>query len=291
MKQYFLTEIITKDQVVHQGVYHHPAKKSDIAILWIHGLASTFYGNIPLLDAFTAACDEHGYGFASFNNRGHDVVTGPKKLDETSAKGYIRISGGAGKEHFEDCAQDIEAGISFLASQGYKKIILAGHSTGANKACYYAGATNDDRVAGVVLAGPMSDRLGTSIPKISYLLMKLCITFGFGDTLLKPKGSVFSLTPKRFLSLFQKGSTEDLFDYGDKRPRLKEFQRIRKPVMVIIGERDEYADRPVGDILKVFDSRHRATIYKSIIVQGANHRFEGAEKKFVEEVARWIQSI
>lgn len=159
MKQFYLTEINTKDKLIHQGLFFASSQPKKTAFLWIHGLGSTFYSQVALLEAFAKTCERNGYGFAAFNNRGHDGVTGLKKVDPQNDKGYSRLSGGAGYEVFEECVYDIEAGIVFLIRHGFSKIVLAGHSTGANKLCYYAGNQNDSRVAGVVLVSPMSDRL------------------------------------------------------------------------------------------------------------------------------------
>ena len=50
-------------------------------------------------------------------------------------------------------------GNRFLIAKGYDEIVLIGHSTGANKACYYAAAENNSHVISVILSGPISDRL------------------------------------------------------------------------------------------------------------------------------------
>src|SRR5258708_5889223 len=128
MKPFFLSEIVTKDKLVHQGLYAEPTNKGTKAILWVHGLSSTFYSNGVMLDAWTSFCDIHGMGFAAFNNRGHDLVTGLRKIDKRIAKGTTRINGGAGYENFEESVNDVDAGISFLWKQGYRNIIVVGHS-------------------------------------------------------------------------------------------------------------------------------------------------------------------
>lgn len=79
MKQFYLAEIVTKDKLIHQGLFYKPTNLGKKAILWVHGLSSTFYGNTKLLEAFGEYCEKEGIGFAVFNNRGHDVVTGIKK--------------------------------------------------------------------------------------------------------------------------------------------------------------------------------------------------------------------
>ena len=288
MKKYFLTEIETKDKLIHQGIYFEHSKRSDIALLWIHGLSSTYASHIPTCDAFADVCEKYYFGFAAFNNRGATFISGVQKRDSSDPKGYIHIPGGAGNEKFEECVYDIDAGITFLMKQGYKKVVLIGRSTGANKTCFYAGTVNDPRVATVVLMSPISDRLEMVKPHTSY--MKEQIKVGKGDILLFGF-HFFPLTPKRYLSLIEKGSKEEVFDYGDEKPKLTAFSNIKKPLYIILGEKDEHADRPVVDIKKVFDMHTKSEKYTSTIVPGALHGFDGMEQKLAKLVGEWYHTL
>ncbi len=291
MKKYFLTEITTKDNLIHQGIYFEPKEKSDIAILWVHGLSSTYASHIPTCDAFAEICETYHVGFAAFNNRGAKFIDGIQKHDLSNPKGYIHVPGGAGQEKFEDCVYDIDAGITFLTSQGYNKIILVGRSTGANKVCFYAGTVFDARVAGVVLMSPISDRLEMvkSRPDTKAIISYMKEQIAAGKSDIPMFGfHFFPLTPKRYLSLVEKGSKEDVFDYGDEKPKLTAFSNIIKPLYVIFGGNDEHADRPVADIKKVFDAHAKSKKYTSTIVSGALHGFDGMEKQLARLVGEWI---
>lgn len=76
MKQFYLTEIVTRDKLIHQGVFFKPKKPGKRALLWVHGLTDNFYGDVSLYEEFSKLADKTGIAFAVFNNRGHDVVTG-----------------------------------------------------------------------------------------------------------------------------------------------------------------------------------------------------------------------
>jgi len=289
MEKYCLTEIVTKDDVVFPGLYYEPKIKSETAILWVHGLSSTSFSHIPTVDAFADAGDIYHFGFASFNNRGAGFLGGPHKKDAADPKGYTYISGGAGMEHFEDCVFDIDAGITFLTSRGYTKIVLVGRSTGANKACFYAGSVEDPRVAGVVLISPISDRLEKTPEEIRMTLpkMKKMIAEGKGDILLMGY-SFFPMTPSRYVSLYKKGSKEDVFDYGDRPPKFAVFSKIQKPLYVILAEKDEHADRPVVEIKKAFDIYTNSPYYSSILVPSALHGFDKMEQRLSRLIGDWI---
>lgn len=293
MKQFYLTEIVTKDKLIHQGIFFRPKKPGKKAILWVHGLTSTFYGGVSIFEAFAETCEDKGIGFASFNNRGHDIVAGIKKIDPREPKGYTRVNGGAGYERFEDCVYDIDAGISFFLDNGYNEIVLAGHSTGANKTCYYAATCRDSRIVGIVLAGPMSDRFSNNTDKENYeknfTHMQQLAKRGKGDDILNLY--FFPMSAKRWLSLLGPNSKEDVFNYGDKEHVLIQFGKIRKPLLVLFSENDETADRGITAIKSIFDAHQKSVNYSSIIIPNTTHNYTGKEKEVVQTIVRWVSDI
>jgi len=291
MQQFHLTEIKTSDHLLHQGIFYRGKKRGLYAFLWVHGLMGKFYGNLKLYREFTRVCDQYGFGFAAFNNRGHDIVTGVRKAKKN---GFKYLTAGASCERFTDCIYDIDAGIKFLCAQKYEKIILVGHSTGANKVCYYAAKKKDPRVLGVVLAGAVSDRLvnlagdHTINKKIAH--MQKLVNQGKGDQLIS--GYYFCpITPRRFLSLYAPHSIEDTFDYGEPKPKLTCFAKIKKPLLVVIGSGDEYLGRPIEKVKQVFAAHANSKHYQFSIIPKTNHGFERKGREFVDAITNWAQMV
>lgn len=291
MKQFYITEIVTKDKLIHQGLFFKPEKPGKKAILWIHGLTDNFYGDVRTFKVFAEECEKHGWGLASFNNRGHDIVASIARIDKTTAKGYTHFTHGSGVEKFIDCTLDIDAAITFLNERGFTEVILIGISTGANKACYYAGTQKDSRVIGIVLASPISDvamklkELGKTYKNIVKNLSKLVKT----EAGKLQKGlNYMPITIERFLSLYEMDSPEDTFPYYQKNPKFTLFSKISKPLMIVMAGSDEYTDRPVGEIVAVYDKFQHSQNYKSVIIPGAFHSFGGKEKEFVKMISDWI---
>ncbi len=294
MKQFYLAQVVTKDKLIHQGLYYRPARVGPRALLWVHGLSGTFYGNFNLLEEFAVASEKSGIGFAAFNGRGSGLISGLKKQNKNNSKGYDHAVGGAGLEDIRESRFDIDAGINFLADQEYKEIILIGHSTGANKVCLWASTQKDPRVIGVVLAAPMSDRLDKVIDQAkmekNLAYMKTLVGEGRGDE-LQIGLNYFPITPNRFLSLFSPNSVEDVFDYGDEHPRMEAFVKIDLPLLLVLSENDEYQDRPIIKIKKVFDAHAASVNYQSLILPQALHGYQGKEKEFVQTVASWVAGL
>lgn len=298
MKQFYLAEIVTKDTLVHQGLFFHPSRKAtdgkpSKAILWVHGLTDNFYGDLGMIEVFVDSLGEYGWAVASFNTRGHDIVTSVKKIDSASPKGHTSLTIGSGYEIFSDCIFDIDAGISFLAEQGFGDVVIAGASTGANKVCYYAGTTKDPRVAGVLLVSPISDvpiEVKSAQYKVNVKRMKTLVKQGKGEMLFDGV-SYLPLTPARYLSLFESGGTEDVFDYYRENPKLTAFSRIKQPLCVVLAGADEYSDRPVAEIAAVYRVYQRSKQYHEIIIPDAFHSYGGKEQEVVGAILRWIREL
>lgn len=301
MKKFYIEEVTTKDKLVHQGVFYKPslphfAKASrDRALLWVHGLTDNFYGDIKILEALALAGEKIGLGVASFNTRGHDVITSITKLDKDSPKGHTSVMMGAGREKFKDCIYDIDAGITFLKSQGFTQIFIAGISTGANKVCYYAGTRKDPGIAGIILVSPISDvaikinELGDSY---AAAIRKAESTVKKGKGELLAEGlDYMPLTPNRFLSLYKENSSEDVFPYYQKNPKFNVLKKITIPMMVILGGADEYSERPVAEVAKIFKKYQKSNNFKSVIIPQGFHGFGGMEKELGTAVLRWILAV
>lgn len=288
-----LIEFVTKDGLEHQGIVHIPDDFSGNTILWIHGLTSRFYSNVALMNRFARECEAKNMAFASVNTRGHDYVTSTHRLDEKEEKGYRHETIGASVEDFTECVYDIRGAIDHLVSRGVKRVVLVGHSTGANKVCYYAAMANDLRVCGVVLSGPMSDRYSAGLDPKAHAeykrIMQQKLAVGKGDELLSGF-DFFPLTPKRWMSLLAEGSPEDVFNYRDDKGALSTFSEIRVPLLVVFAGNDEHADRPVPEIRAAFDAHAASRAYNSVVIEHADHSFTGKEKEFVNTVVSWSRT-
>lgn len=284
---------MTKDKLVHQGIYFIPKKPMKRAILWVHGLTDNFYGDMGLIESFVDTLGSYGWGIASFNTRGHDIVSSVKKNDSLFPKGHTSITIGSAYENFSECIFDIDAGISFLFEKGFHEVMIAGISTGANKVCYYAGTQEDSRVIAVILASPISDvpiesktkQYSSTIHRVKGLIEKMK-----GESLISDI-SYMPLTPQRYLSLFNPGGCEDVFDYYNKQPKLTVFSHIKQPLCVLLAGADEYTDRPVLDILNILKKHHQSTNFYGSIIPRALHSFNGQEQVMANDIFGWLRGF
>jgi pimeloyl-ACP methyl ester carboxylesterase len=277
-----LARLRTRDDVHLDGVFAEPSRRSETALIWVHGLGSVFSSGQPLIHELSLRLTRAGIGYFKFNTRGHDVVAG---------RG--RTLAGAAFERFRDCVLDLRAVIAFARLRGYRRIVLAGHSTGANKVLYYAAETADRRVTGLILLGPISDiageakrigrrELGRRVARASRLAAR------------EPRALVPSAwgfwSARRYLSLYRPGGAEDVFPYDRPGARWTALRAIRVPLAVMVGGRDEFLDRSPEALIEAFAAQAaRAKSFTGRIIPGALHGFQGREAAVARAVVDWIR--
>ena len=282
----------TSDGIILEGVLAAPPRRTKTAALWVHGLTGSFYSCSVRLSAIALALNKDGVALAAFNNRGHDVVVSFKRQE---GKGKTLIAGGA-LEVFSDCIKDMKATIQFLQREGYKNIYLIGHSTGANKSLYYMARTQDRRVKGLALLGPISDlatekdRLGASFTRNLRRVQKYSRNNN-PDWPMPDSLSKIVLGARRYLSLNNTASPEDVFPYHNPRASWSALKKVRVPLAIVIGENDQHLGKwRAADLIDVFADKAVATPeFTGAVVPRSNHSFTKTGKELAQVLAEWIR--
>lgn len=279
-----LVRIQTKDHLELQGLFFEPVQKTDKAVIHIHGWTGNFYENVSMEHIAKGLLDK-SFAFLTFNNRGAGFIQEFIKKSDSKVK-YVKIGGSL--EHFEDCLIDIEAAVLFIQNRGYKNIYLEGHSTGAQKAAYFAHEIKND-LKGLILLEPADDpeiaksMLGEKYEEalktaLEYIksgapdkAMPSWVSFGFGTS------------ARRFLSIAKPDSTEGrLFHYsGD----LKELKNINLPMIIIFGSKSQYQENSKNTIETLSKKLSKVT---TKIVDGGDHWFRNHEDKLKSLIISWL---
>jgi pimeloyl-ACP methyl ester carboxylesterase len=277
-----LVRVRTRDGVWLDGVIAEPRRRRHAALIWVHGLGSVFSSGQPLIRALSTRLNATGIAYLKLNNRGHDAV----------ARGGKRLAGAA-FERFGESIEDIRTMIALSRQAGYGRIILAGHSTGANKVLHYMARGRDRRVIGLVLLGPVSD-VAAEMKRVGRRELQRRVAVAAriarrdGDALV-PRAFGF-WSARRYLSLYRPGEVEDVFPYYRPDARWSAFRRVRVPIAAIVGSRDEYLDRRPAALLEAFArNATRARSFTGIVILGARHGFQGHEDVLARAIVRWVQ--
>lgn len=277
-----LVSVRTRDGVPLNGVMAQPRGRRRVAFIWVHGLGSTFANGQPLIRVLARRLNAAGIAYLKCDTRGHHVV----------ARAGRRLAGAA-FERFGESVRDVRAMIDFVRRAGYGRVILAGHSTGANKVLHYMARVRDRRVAGLVLLGPVSDIAG-EMKRIGRreLRRRVAVAERIArrdpDTLVPRPFGFYSAG--RYLSLYRPGEAEDVFQYYRADGRWAALRTVRMPLAVVLGSRDEYLDRPAAEIIEAFARNARATrSFTGIVISRASHGFAGREEALARALVRWVE--
>ena len=293
MKTSFVNFLAT-DGVKLQGLLFEPQQKEETIVIHLHGMAGSFYENsfIPVMaEQYT----QNGLSFLSFNNRGHDYLC---DLEIKKSDNSLSSVGGAAYEIIEESEFDIDGAIEYSKSLGYKRIILQGHSSGANKIVYYMSKKQEDTV-GIVLISPCDD-IGLHIDEIGEQkygelinLAKSYVSKGEYKHLM-PENTFFDywLSSKTYLDCFVENSAFDAFPYRNPNNSFSMFNLINKPIFVSFGTDGDFllqSPEVVRGILERKKSDNTEISFN--IVDGASHSYSGKENELVVLILNWIKRI
>ncbi len=274
-----LIKFTASDKMKLDGILIGRNKKT--CVIYLHGMNGNFYkSNIPL-----ELSKSNKFSVFSINTRGHDVISTIKTKNNKKS-----VLAGTGAEVFTNAKYDIEGAIKTIASLGFDRIFLAGHSTGCQKITYYASIKKDKRISGIILFAPADDLSITKKEGSRFenriLKARNLIKHNEGDTPMKEFGF---FTPKRFLSAYYFKSIEaNIFYYNGQ---LKLFSSIKLPILAIFGSKEEYRDRKVSKYLSILENKSQSKYFSSVIIKNAMHSFYNHEFELRKNVEKWLEVI
>lgn len=280
-----LISFLTPKKLQLQGLWLGDSQAKTVYI-FLHGLGGSLFGCSPILESLSK---QKKTAVFTFNNRGFGLINSFRIKKNKNKKEYLLA--GMAHEQFSGCLDDIGGAINYVRSRGVTKIFLIGHSTGCQKIVYYLSKKSPALVKGAILLSPISDY--ASIDKKDLVYKKALLSAnrfkasGHPQKLLPAQLWPYPISAQRFLSLYTAKSIEEIFTYSSNRsPRL--LKKVIKPILVILGEADLCADRPVLDIKLWFDGvMAKKKNYHSFIIKEAGHSFDSYE----EEVFKIIKNV
>ena len=141
-------KIETKRGVLLDGVLFAADGGADTVLIAITGIHGNFYSNpfyYNIGDTLSAAGIDFIYA------QTNDAFGAIRTMNTHTGREEII---GSWNERFRLADEDIEAYLDYATQQGYRHIILAGHSLGANKVIYYLSRHHTPRVEHFLLLSP-----------------------------------------------------------------------------------------------------------------------------------------
>jgi len=277
MRPAHIVEIETPKKYSLNGLWFGPKKPTRV-IIFVHGFTGSLFSMRHVRDALL----DSNTAFLAFNNRGFGNVNSVKRK---AGKKLRSVTAGAAHEVFTDCVDDIDGAVTFARKTGARNIYIAGHSTGCQKAAYWASKNkNTGKVRGLIFLGPVSDYADAvknhkkqDLRRATRYAKKLILAGRKHELLPASILGRWSLSDaQRFVSLYTPDSVETIFCYEQKDKIPQTLYRVQLPILVLWAEKDEYADRPAKEIAAWFENNIRAP-HSVVVVPRVTHSFKGGE--------------
>ena len=277
------------DGVVNGGVLFSPPDGSakPLAIIWIHGWGVNFYE--PSYIAIGRALAQQGYTVVDGNTRMHDLG------NVAANRGGRRIRGGGYWGVASEEPRDISAWIEIAETNGFKQVVLAGHSAGWGAVRTYIANVQDPRVVGLVLAsGAVQPDLRTSEPDQLREARRL-MALGEGDALIRD--------PKRDFPSYTSAATFMDIDAFLSDPLARDFfgvqtanapiSRVRVPLLAFFGTRGDVGGQADLDAIRSAVARQHGDMTRvtTTLIDGADHMYSGRESQVAQVIARWASGL
>jgi len=284
-----LVQTTTSDGLYLHG-YYSPTSDKKVAFLHIHGFEGNFYEN-NFVHVLADTLEKANIPFLSANTRGN-----ASDQDFNTVQGkYKRI--GARNEQLEEAHLDISAWMKLLIKEGYKTIVLQGHSLGTIKVIRYLfEGKYKNKVNKLILLAPFDKKALMDISgrkDIKGLLKKarLKVKQGKGDELITKEFEDIKLCYKTFISWYKQDDFGRMFEFCSPNYDFPILQQIKIPTKIIVGSKDEYfhLSNPKNPQEALDLMLKRIPQSEGEIIKGAVHSYKPYENIMAREVRKFVK--
>ena len=280
-----LIDVTNAKNIILRGC-HYNVDDKDLCVLFIPGMAGNIIEN-KFIQVLGEELQKKSIGFICGHNQGSfHIVDYP-----TKDKDFIRK--GVAFERFNDCLSDINAYIDYIINIGYKRIILIGHSLGANKVVYYLSKNKPEIAISYILLSPpdMAYEMEHIDDKDKLIVEATTnVAKGQSDLLLSTiLWDYYFISSGTFIDLVTNVNLRNI-PIISKNGSFDDLKSIKLPFIAIAGELDDSCSDDVDNYLSLLvnNSGYNGK-YK--IIKGANHTYKNCEYELFDRVYSFIKEL
>lgn len=292
----------TTDRLTLPGLLYEPERRSRRVAIWLHGNggSSVFYSTTRM-NILGEELTRKGIAFFTFNNRGAETE---KSLKRKRGRDSERVMLGYAHEVIRDCIHDVDGAIRGLREEEFDTFYLLGHSTGANKICFYDHRKRRNPVSAYVLLGPGDDvgiyfeQLGPARFEAALARAREMVAAGKGSRLAAKWVGPLPISWASLLDTIDPDGDYNVFPFlevmrglelsGEKR-LFSEFRHLKRPTLVLFGADDEFCFGDVAGCVRILETfAPRRVPLTTGIIEETGHSFHGGERELGRRIARWL---
>lgn len=275
-------EIATKRGTVLNGVLFPAEKKSDTVVIAITGIHGNFYSNPFYFNiGDTLSANQIDFVYAQTNDAFGEIET---YNVNTGQKEVI----GSWNERFKFTDEDICAYLDFAGQSGYKNIILAGHSLGANKVIYYLSRHHDKRVKKFILLSPANlTHMMKNVSSTEKAIVEKMVRYGKGDEVLPFYFMGWVVCTANTAHDWLSGILNNV--HVEKDGDFSQVEKITHDGAMIIGTYDNftYGD-PAGFLQNINNHMPTADENKLIFIEKTGHTYQQKEQEIADDILKTV---
>lgn len=277
-------KIETQRGTLLDGVLFGTNGKADTVMIAITGIHGNFYSNpfyYNIGNTLTAAGIDFIY--AQTNDAFGVIQT---MNTHTGKEETI----GSWNERFVLTDEDTEAYLDYAVKRGYKHILLAGHSLGANKVIYYLSRHHDPRVEHFLLLSPANlDYMTSGVTANERHIIKQLYEQGAGHKMLPflLMGWVECIVATAYdwvwSGLLNNVHTEPDGDFS-------QVEQITHTGALLIGTYDRFTDGdPTGFLRNINSHIPTAARNRLVFIERTGHTYQQKEQEVADKIMELIK--
>ena len=284
----FKLNVPTKRGIILNGVLfrNKEEKNNDTVMISITGIHGNFYSNPFYYNiGETLNSGDIDFIYAQTNDAFSRIETINININ-TGKKEII----GSWNERFSYTDEDIEAYINFAKQEGYKHIILAGHSLGANKVIYYLSRNYDKRIEHFFLLSPANlTHMMSEVTEKEKFLIQRQLDSGNGNKMLPflfmgwVECIAYTAYDWQFSGLLNNVHTEKNADFS-------QAEKIKHNGAMLVGTYDNFTDGDPSEFLRNLNE-HMPTASENelIFIEKTGHTYQQKHQEVAEDILLQLQ--
>jgi pimeloyl-ACP methyl ester carboxylesterase len=258
-----------------------------VAIIWLHGWGQNFY--FPTYVKIGRALAQRGYTSITINTRMHDVGFNIGNRD-----GKLMRGGGYWGVPSQE-VRDVAGWIDFAAAQGFKNVVLVGHSAGWQTVGRYQAEKQDLRVIGLIFASGSFLPGGEKTDPEMLVQAKRLVAAGKGNDLLRFPDQHRSfpsfVSPDTFLDIAN--TPAEFTDFFGIKTANAAAKRVHCPILAWYGTNGDVGGAKDLEILKSWIQRPGNGFGRvdTVMIQNADHMYFGQEEQVADIIGKWADGL
>ena len=192
---------------------------------------------------------------------------------------------GSWNERFADALDDVGAYVDHAQRQGYRHIVLAGHSLGANKVIHYLSAVHDPRVEHFFLLSPANlDYMTGGVSAAERDYVRRAYAAGRAQAMLPfplmgwVECQVGTAYDWLFGGLLNNVHTSPQGDFG-------QVERITHTGALLIGTYDNFTDGDPAGFLRLINSHMPTTDHNTLLfIERTGHTYQQKHQELADKI-------